>query len=163
MTYNPDEKVTLDRQISDADTRKAQKAPAQPAQVFGKKRVHGTRNTPKRTRQIMTRLDDREYALFCSRLARTNLPQGEYVRQMILKGEITVIDQSELLTVAIDLLSDIRAILGKQNGMIKMIVRPNEGQRQLAPREWEYLIHTLRDIERTLQMITDIKRLVKGE
>ena len=121
-----------------------------------------TRNTPKRNRQVMTRMTEREYTQFCRRLERSGLPQGEYLRRIALTGEITVIDQSELLTATMDMLSDIRTTLGKQSGLLKMVIRPNDGQRQLVSDEWSILIKTLRDIEKSMQAITDLKELVGG-
>lgn len=120
------------------------------------------RNTPKRTRQIMTRLNQKEHALFLRRLERSGLPQGEYLRQMALTGQVTVVDRNELLIAVLDMLADIRTDLGKQNGMLKMILRPNEGQRQLAPAEWETLIKFLRQNEASARMISDIKEILHG-
>lgn len=110
----------------------------------------------------MTRFNQKEYALFLKRLERSGLPQGEYLRRMALTGQINVVDQSELLIAVLDMLADIRTKLGKQNGMIKMIIRPNEGQRQLSPTEWATLISVLRNNESSARTIDDIKEMLNG-
>lgn len=167
---NPSRAPALDQQINSASSRASAlpstipNHPSQdlsslppPANTFPRKR-----NTPKRNRQIMTRMTDREYAQFSRRLERSGLPQGEFLRRIALTGEVTVVDQSELLAAVMDMLSDIRTNLGKQNGLLKMVIRPNEGQRQLAPEEWNSLIQTLRDIEQSMQTITALKDILEG-
>jgi len=121
-----------------------------------------SRTTPKRTRQVVTRFNQKEYTLFLKRLERSHLPQGEYLRQMALAGQVTVVDHSELLIAVLDTLSDIQTTLGKQNGMLKMIIRPNEGQRQLAPDEWATLIDFLRKNEAATRAIGNVREVLNG-
>lgn len=165
------QKLTLSEQMSSADLRKGsssipittanrQSIPAPESSPPPSPRK--TRNTPKRTHQVMTRFSQKEYNLFLRRLDRSGLPQGEYLRQMALTGQVKVVDQSELLIAVLDTLSDIRADLRRQNGMLKMIIRPNEGQRQLAPDEWHTLIHFLHQNEVAIHTINEVKEYLNG-
>ena len=52
------------------------------------------------------------------------------------------------------------AEVGRQGGMLKMVIKPNEGQRTLHPEEWDALIQSVQDqarikknIEKTLERI----------
>jgi len=169
-----DRKPDFSAQIADADSRKPasalpsratlQRPSTSSTQTASVNPSHPkkSRMTPKRTHQVMTRFNQKEYTLFLKRLERSGQPQGEYLRTMALTGQINVVDQSELLIAVLDMLADIQTDLGKQNGMLKMIIRPNEGQRQLAPTEWEILINFLRQNEESVRRITDIKEIING-
>lgn len=100
-----------------------------------------------RNNQIKARLTDTELVQFRRRVEKSGLPQGDYIREAILNGKI-VIEERIFADVAIlDELALIRAELGRQGGLLKMIIRPNEGQRELFPGEWDELISAVRGLE----------------
>ena len=47
----------------------------------------------------------------------------------------------------LDELALLKADVGRIGGLLKMTIRPNEGQRTLHPAEWEELLHAARQVE----------------
>lgn len=115
-----------------------------------------TRASLGRCNQIKTRLTDAELVQFQRRLVKSGLPQGDYIREAILSGKIVIEDRSVADVAILDELALIRAELGRQGGLLKMIIRPNEGQRELSPGEWDELISAVRGFEKTKN---DLSRL----
>lgn len=108
-----------------------------------KKKPSGRR----RPNQIHLWLSDAEYEQLQRRVARTNLCQNEFIRQATLTGRIQIVEQGYEHLALLDELEALRAEIGRQGGLLKMIIKPNEGQRELAPEEWNELIQTIRDLE----------------
>lgn len=109
-----------------------------------------------RTNQIKTRLTDGELRQFQSRVKKSGLPQGEFLRSAALTGQIVIQENNPADIALLDELALIRAELGRQGGMLKMIIKPNEGQRELAPDEWAALIQAVRDMERMKNRLSDM-------
>ncbi len=113
------------------------------ATLTKKKKPSGRR----RPNQIHLWLSDAEYEQLQRRVARTNLCQNEFIRQATLTGRIQIVEQGYEHLALLDELEALRAEIGRQGGLLKMIIKPNEGQRELAPEEWNELIQTIRDLE----------------
>ena len=62
----------------------------------------------------------------------------------------------------LDELAMIRAELGRQGGLLKMIIKPNEGQRELVPEEWTELIGTVRNLEKMKKRLSDLEARVQN-
>ena len=125
------------------------------AEADAKQRKQRQRKSKGRTHQIMTRLTDAELAQFHRRVKRSGLAQGDFLRNAALNGQIVIEDRSVADVAMLDELAVIRAELGRQGGLLKMIIKPNEGQRALAPEEWDELIGAVRD------MVRDMERMKK--
>lgn len=66
---------------------------------------------------------------------------------------MTLLDELELL----------KADVGRVGGLLKMTIRPNEGQRTLRPKEWEELLQIVRQVERTAKRIAELEgRIADG-
>lgn len=115
------------------------------------------RKTLGRTNQIKTRLTDSELEKFQRRVKKSKLTQGDYIRTAVLNNKIIVNERSELDVAILDELAAIRAELGRQGGMLKMIIKPNEGQREIAPAEWEELIAAIHYIEETKKRFQELE------
>ena len=130
-------------------------------EAAGKKRRK--RKSLGRTNQIMTRLTDAELVQFQRRLKKSGLPQGEFLRSAVLTGKIVIEDHSVADVTMLDELAMIRAELGRQGGLLKMVIRPNEGQREMAPEEWAKLISAVRDMEKMKKRLSDLEvRVQRG-
>ena len=123
-------------------------------------RTKRKRKSAGRTNQVMTRLTDTELATLQRRVEKSGLAQGEYLRQAALCGQIVIVEQSVADVGLLDDLGLIRAELGRQGGLLKMIIKPNEGQRELNPAEWTELISWIRCQEKTKQQLSDLERKV---
>ena len=54
------------------------------------------------------------------------------------------------------------AEVGRQGGMLKMVIKPNEGQRTLNPEEWDSLIQAVQDQARVKKKIEKTLELING-
>lgn len=154
---NPCVTDTMDNELALNHTDKQiQNVPAiEPAGKIKRKR-----KSTGRTNQVMTRLTDTELVTLQRRVEKSGLAQGEYLRQAALCGQIVIVEQSVADVGLLDDLGLIRAELGRQGGLLKMIIKPNEGQRELKPAEWTELISWIRYQEKTKQQLSDLERKV---
>ena len=113
-----------------------------------------------RTNQIKTRLTDSELVQLQRRIKKSGLTQGDFIRNAVLNEQIVIVEQSYADLAMLDDLTKIRAELGRQGGLLKMIVKPNEGQRELAPDEWAALIAAIRNMEQLTRRIDDLQKEV---
>lgn len=144
----------IEAEIEEADALLASdQEPA--AEAAGKQRRK--RKSKGRTNQIMTRLTDAELTQFQRRVKKSGLAQGEYLRSVALTGKVVIEERSMADVALLDELALIRAELGRQGGLLKMIIKPNEGQRQLAPAEWAELIEAVRDMEKMKKRLSDLE------
>lgn len=96
---------------------------------------------------IKTRLSDSEYRAFTARVKRSKLSASEFLRRAALTGRIVIPLHTELDVAMLDELALLKADVGRIGGLLKMTIRPNEGQRTLHPAEWEELLHAARQVE----------------
>lgn len=115
------------------------------------------RKTLGRTHQVKIRLTDAEMVQFQRRVKKSGLAQGDYLRSAALTGQIVVQERSPADIALLDELAAIRAELGRQGGLLKMVIKPNEGQRELAPDEWAALIQAVRDMEKMKSCLSDLE------
>lgn len=144
----------IEAEIEEADALLASsKEPA--AEPTGKQKRK--RKSLGRTNQIKTRLTDAEMVQFQRRVKKSGLAQGEYLRSVALTGKVVIEERSMADVALLDELALIRAELGRQGGLLKMIIKPNEGQRELAPAEWAELIEAVRDMEKMKKRLSDLE------
>ncbi len=108
-----------------------------------RKKVSGRR----RPIEIHFFLSKEEFEHYRRRVARSGLSQSEFLRRAALTGRIQIEERSLSNMAILDELELLRAEIGRQGGLLKMVIKPNEGQRELAPDEWKELVQTIRDIE----------------
>lgn len=100
---------------------------------------------------------DAELARFRRRVQRSGLNHSEFIRRAALNGKIVVEERDPVNIAILDDLELIRAELGRQGGMLKMVIKPNEGQRELAPEEWAELIQAVRYLENTKKRLGQLE------
>lgn len=115
------------------------------------------RKSQGRFNAVMTRFTDAELARFRQRVQRSGLTQSEFLRRAALTGKIVIEERDPISIAILDDLELIRAELGRQGGMLKMVIKPNEGQRQLVPEEWDELIRTVRYLENTKKRLGQLE------
>ena len=150
------------KQINTVEDAKPTSDPEEPTE----KKTRRKRKGSGRNHQIMTRLTASELVTLQRRVSKSGLAQGEYLRRAALHGQI-VIEEHSVADIALldelDELALIRAELGRQGGLLKMVIKPNEGQRELAPQEWTNLIATVRDLEQIKKQLTELEtRILNG-
>ena len=106
---------------------------------------------------IKTRLSDSEYRAFTARVKRSKLSASEFLRRAALTGRIVIPLHTELDVAMLDELALLKADVGRIGGLLKMTIRPNEGQRTLRPAEWEELLHAARQVERMAKRLAAVE------
>lgn len=150
-----EELLEIQAEIEEADALLA--SSQEPAPEGTGKKQRRKRKSSGRTNQIMTRLTDSELTQFQRRVKKSGLAQGEYLRSVALTGKVVIEERGMADVALLDELAMIRAELGRQGGLLKMVIKPNEGQRQLAPEEWAALIEAVRDMEKMKKRLSDLE------
>ena len=114
-------------------------------------------NSRARKNLIKTRLSDSEYRAFAARVKRSKLSASEFLRRAALTERITISMCTELDVALLDELALLKADVGRVGGLLKMTIRPNEGQRTLHPAEWEELLHAARQAERMAKRLAELE------
>ena len=106
---------------------------------------------------IKARLSDSEYRAFTARVKRSKLSASEFLRRAALTGRIVIPLHTELDVAMLDELALLKADVGRIGGLLKITIRPNEGQRTLHPAEWEELLHAARQVERMAKRLAALE------
>lgn len=106
---------------------------------------------------IKTRLSDSEYRAFAARVKRSKLSASEFLRRAALTGRIVIPLHTELDVALLDELALLKADVGRIGGLLKMTIRPNEGQRTLHPAERGELLHAARQVERMAKRLAALE------
>lgn len=106
---------------------------------------------------IKARLSDSEYRAFTARVKRSKLSASEFLRRAALTGRIVIPLHTELDVAMLDELALLKADVGRIGGLLKMTIRPDEGQRTLHPAEWEELLHAARQVERMAKRLAALE------
>lgn len=100
------------------------------------------------------------------RVEQSGLSKGVFIRKAALENPIVIDPEKEKLLSAVTKmtveLKYIHAELGRQGGLLKMAIKPNEGQRQTNPEEWNLLVQTNHDLVRTQRMVLKTMEAVNG-
>ena len=103
-----------------------------------------------RNRSIHVRFSEEEYQNLLTRCETAGIPRAAFLRHMAINGKISVDqkqkDMEEKLLAIHASLHELKAETGRIGGMLKMVIKPNEGQRELKPEEWANLIQAVRDV-----------------
>lgn len=141
-------------------------APPSDAQLEEDQTPTETKRVPQgrtRNNELHFWFSDAELKRFRIRVQRSGLNQSEFLRRAALTGRIVVEDPSPISTAIMDDLGQIRAELGRQGGMLKMVVKPNQGQRELHPEEWNELVQAIRYLEHTKERLGKLEEKLNGD
>lgn len=120
------------------------------------------RGSSGRHRQIKFRVTPEEYARIHQRVEKSGLRQGDFLRQAALTERIILPQIDPVMLQIDDNLEYLVAELGRQGGMLKMVVKPNKGQRELNPQEWEDLVHAIRNLQYAQTELAKIRETLYG-
>ena len=100
------------------------------------------------------------------RVEQSGLSKGVFIRKAALENPIVIDPEKEKLLSAVTMMTEelkyIHAELGRQGGLLKMAIKPNEGQRQAHPEEWNLLVQTNHDLVRTQKLVWKTMEAVNG-
>ncbi len=123
---------------------------------------------PNRTRSISMsfRLTPTEYDLFSRKAEEAGLSKTDYLLQAVTEAQITPrLKKGEAMPQLLEMneeLKSLRAELGRQGGLLKMVVQPNKGQRPLHPEEWDILIQTIQDFAKNKKRVEKTMEKING-
>lgn len=165
MHDNEHHKPNLDALVSNADQRRLQPSLTLEEIVSAPLTIAEHITSPAKPPQssrarknlIKTRLSDSEYRAFAARVKRSKLSASEFLRRAALTGRIVIPLHTELDVAMLDELALLKADAGRIGGLLKMTIRPNEGQRTLRPAEWEELLHAARQVERMAKRLAALE------
>ena len=100
---------------------------------------------------------DEELRIFKRRVEHSGLTQSDFIRRVALTGRIVIEERGTGSIALLDELELLRAEIGRQGGLLKMVVKPNLGQRELAPEEWQELVQAIRHIEHLTKKLSDLQ------
>lgn len=113
----------------------------------------------KRSQMVRFMLSEEEQAFFLNRVKSAGMTQAAFLREAALHGRITVYERNPELIHSIQKLT---SELGRQGGLLKMWVKPNEGQRILNPEEWNHLVEAVNYIESVKPKLEKIMENLNG-
>ena len=100
------------------------------------------------------------------RAEEASLSTGVFIRKAALENPIMVDSHKEELQASIQKftaeLKFIHSELGKQGGMLKMAIKPNEGQKEASPEEWKLLVETNHNTVATQKMVWKTMEAING-
>lgn len=100
------------------------------------------------------------------RVEQSGLSKGVFIRKAALENPIVIDPEKEKLLAAVTKMTAelkyIHAELGRQGGLLKMAIKPNEGQRLANPEEWNLLVQTNHDLVRTQRIVLKTMEAVNG-
>ena len=114
----------------------------------------GEKTDVKRANQIKTRLSDEELEAFELLVKTSGLPQGEYIRGMVLNGKVAVTQTSYVDNATLETLTELSAQIGRIAGMLRQTVILNKEFAVLTYEDKSYLeqqIRTLRRVQSAVQ------------
>lgn len=120
------------------------------------------RSRRKKTKQVLVRFSPEDQEKLLQRVAKTGLTTSEFMRQAALTSRIVLPSNLELLASIDDQLNALAAEIGRQGGMLKMIVKPNKGMRELHPEEWEELTSAIRKLKYAQRDINTMREELKN-
>ena len=108
----------------------------------------GEKSDVKRANQIKTRLSDEELESFELLVKTSGLPQGEYIRGMVLNGKVTVTQTSYVDKTTLVTLTALSSQIGKIAGMLRQTVILNKEFSVLTREDKSFLELQIRALRR---------------
>ena len=100
------------------------------------------------------------------RADQAGLSIGVFIRKAALENPIVVDPHKKEEQAAIQQLTTelkfIHSELGKHGGMLKMAIKPNEGQKEASPEEWKLLAETNHNTVATQKMVWKTMEAING-
>ena len=128
--------------------------PVKPRDTISSVPVKKKAGNRKRNCQFLVRFSTSEYARFLRRAEDTGLSKNEFALRALLDSEIVLdVGKQTAIMQLCQELKETKAELGRQGGMLKMVIQPNKGQRELHPEEWDSLIQFYNSIEKSKKSV----------
>lgn len=121
----------------------------------------------KRDCKVTVRFSDSEIMLLKKRVARSGMSLSWYIRHVALEGKLPVPDRDETgkaLSRFSRELDDLIAELGRQGGMLKLGMKPNQERKTQDPEGWSDIVLLIRFLERYVRIFKEkLEQMGKGK
>ncbi len=124
-----------------------------------------SKQSPQRKRcySLHLRFTPAEYVKFERRVEESGLSKNAFGLQAVLNSQIVIETGTRDAIMALyQELKDTKAELGRQGGMLKMVIKPNKDQRALHPEEWDALIQSYGKMEKTKKKVEETIEKING-
>lgn len=120
--------------------------------------------TPHRMRGngILVRFTDSELVQLRKRVRQSGKNQSAFIREAALTGKIVQEDGNPKNTSDSEALHALYAEMGRIGGMLKMIIKPNEGLREFYPQEFLEVVKAIRYLERSSKRLKTLEAKLNG-
>ena len=120
---------------------------------------------PHRTRGngVLVRFTDSELVQLRKRVRQSGKNQSTFIREAALTGKIVQEDGNQKNTSDSEALHALYAEMGRIGGMLKMIIKPNEGLREFYPQEFLEVVKAIRYLERSSKRLKTLEAKLNGD
>lgn len=120
--------------------------------------------TPHRMRGngILVRFTDSELVQLRKRVRQSGKNQSAFIREAALTGKIVKEEANPQQSPDSAEIHALWAEMGRVGGMLKMIIKPNEGLRELYPQEFLEVVKAIRYLERSSKRLKTLEAKLNG-
>ena len=121
--------------------------------------------TPHRTRGngVLVRFTDSELVQLRKRVRQSGKNQSTFIREAALTGKIVKEEVNPQQSPDSAEIHALWAEMGRVGGMLKMIIKPNEGLRELYPQEFLEVVKAIRYLERSSKRLKTLEAKLNGD
>ena len=121
--------------------------------------------TPHRTRGngVLVRFTDSELVQLRKRVRQSGKNQSAFIREAALTGKIVKEEANPQQSPDSAEIHALWAEMGRVGGMLKMIIKPNEGLRELYPQEFLEVVKAIRYLERSSKRLKTLEAKLNGD
>ena len=119
---------------------------------------------PHRTRGngVLVRFTDSELVQLRKRVRQSGKNQSTFIREAALTGKIVKEEANPQQSPDSAEIHALWAEMGRVGGMLKMIIKPNEGLRELYPQEFLEVVKAIRYLERSSKRLKTLEAKLNG-
>lgn len=121
--------------------------------------------TPHRTRGngVLVRFTDSELVQLRKRVRQSGKNQSTFIREAALTGKIVKEEDNPQQSPDSAEIHALWAEMGRIGGMLKMIIKPNEGLREFYPQEFLEVVKAIRYLERSSKRLKTLEAKLNGD
>ena len=121
--------------------------------------------TPHRTRGngVLVRFTDSELVQLRRRVRQSGKNQSTFIREAALTGKIVKEEDNPQQSPDSAEIHALWAEMGRIGGMLKMIIKPNEGLREFYPQEFLEVVKAIRYLERSSKRLKTLEAKLNGD
>ena len=137
--------------------------PQPPAKQASSEVVKSKSTCRTRGNGVLVRFTDSELVQLRKRVRQSGKNQSTFIREAALTGKIVQENDNPKNTSDSETLHALYAEMGRIGGMLKMIIKPNEGLREFYPQEFLEVVKAIRYLERSSKRLKTLEAKLNGD